>query len=52
VVYEGEFTYNKISGIGTYLWSDGSVYKGSVVNGLRHGEGRFVANGESATYEG
>lgn len=52
VVYDGEFTYNKIQGIGTYRWPDGSVFTGSVVNGLRHGDGKFIASGESAIYEG
>lgn len=37
VVYEGEFTYNKIEGEGTYTWPEGSSYTGTVVNGLRHG---------------
>lgn len=35
VVYEGEFTYNKIQGHGVYRWTDGSIYTGQVVNGLR-----------------
>jgi len=35
VVYEGEFTYNKIQGVGFYKWPDGSIYNGQVANGLR-----------------
>lgn len=41
VIYEGDFTYNKIEGDGTYLWPDGSKYVGTVINGLRHGFGKF-----------
>lgn len=52
VVYEGEFTYNKIEGQGTYLWPEGSTYTGVVVNGLRHGQGKFVTADKSAIYEG
>ena len=28
VVYEGDFTYNKIEGEGKYFWPDGSTYIG------------------------
>lgn len=52
VVYEGEFTFNKIEGEGTYAWPEGSLYTGTVVNGLRHGQGKFVTADQSATYEG
>lgn len=52
VVYEGEFTYNKIEGQGTYSWPEGSTYTGTVINGLRHGQGKFVTADKSAIYEG
>lgn len=28
VVYDGDFTYNKIEGEGKYFWPDGSTYIG------------------------
>ena len=32
----------KPEGRGEYIWSNGNVYKGELVNGLRDGKGVFV----------
>lgn len=50
--YEGDFVYNSLTGNGEYFWTDGSYYKGQVVNGLRHGQGVFEAADKKATYTG
>lgn len=50
IVYDGEFTDNRITGKGAYKWPDGSTYEGEVKDGLRHGFGKYMV--DDATYEG
>lgn len=33
--------YGKPEGFGQYKWSNGSVYKGQFLNGLKHGHGKW-----------
>lgn len=38
-MYIGEYINGKPEGYGEYYWSNGSCFKGSFANGLRHGKG-------------
>lgn len=51
-MYKGEFRENEITGVGNYQWMDGSTYKGSVLNGLRHGKGKYDNKKEGIVYDG
>ncbi len=35
--YEGDFCYGELTGTGTILFEDGSLYEGEVLNGKRCG---------------
>lgn len=51
--YTGTFKWGALTGIGTIQWKDGSVYTGSVVNGVREGKGKYRCNGPKIfVYEG
>ena len=52
VIYEGEFTENRITGRGHYNWPDKSWYKGFVKDGLRHGEGEYESPNDGIKYNG
>lgn len=51
-IYIGEMSDNKITGDGQYTFSEGSVYNGKVLNGLRHGYGVYEHKEENIKYEG
>ena len=40
------------SGVGCYIFSDGCVYKGEVMAGVRHGHGRYENPSTQISYEG
>ncbi|MFO0117852.1 MAG: hypothetical protein ACK521_09655, partial [bacterium] len=48
----GEFRENEITGKGQYIWADGSSYDGAVLNGLRHGKGKYINMKEGVEYNG
>ena len=50
--YIGEIHNNKISGTGKYIFPDGAIYNGEILNGLRHGYGVYEHNLEFIKYEG
>jgi hypothetical protein len=50
--YYGEFRNNEITGKGRYEWTDKSYYHGYVLNGMRHGEGKYVNKVEGVEYNG
>ena len=50
--FQGEFKDNIVSGKGEYLWPDGSVYKGDVQDGFRHGQGTFFCSSSPSIYSG
>ena len=52
LIVQGDFENNVVSGMGTYMWPDGSVYKGDVENGFRHGKGTFYCADNPSIYSG
>jgi len=40
--YAGEWYYNKKTGEGHMIYTDGSEYRGGLVNGVKHGYGCYV----------
>ena len=51
-VYQGQFTFNQITGKGVYQWPDGAFYEGDVLNGRREGQGEFITPSNTAKYVG
>lgn len=49
--YTGAFKQDKMTGSGTYRWSDGSVYEGDLQDGRPHGHGKFTWP-EGSSYDG
>mmetsp|Transcript_10257 Transcript_10257/g.23111 ORF Transcript_10257/g.23111 Transcript_10257/m.23111 type:complete len:395 (-) Transcript_10257:8-1192(-) len=49
--YKGSWKRDKMTGSGTYRWSDGSVYEGFFVDGRPHGHGKFTWP-EGSSYDG
>lgn len=43
--YEGEFSANKLHGIGTYTDSRGFTYTGQFINNCKQGIGKTIKNG-------
>ena len=43
--YEGEFSANKLHGIGTYTDSDGHIYTGQFIQNCKQGIGKLFKNG-------
>ena len=41
----------KLTGSGFYNWPDGSIFNGSILDGLRHGEGQYTCSA-GQFYEG
>ena len=41
-----------ITGEGSYVWADGSAYRGDVESGLRHGKGTFFCATNPSVYSG
>ena len=51
--YSGTFNWGTLTGTGTITWKDGSVYTGTVVNGVREGHGKYRHNGNDVfVYDG
>ena len=50
--YFGDMKLNKITGFGEYTFPEGSIYKGEVLNGLRHGQGIYENQKENLYYDG
>ena len=46
--YKGEYKNGKFDGKGKYIWTNGSCYEGSFIEGMRHGQGSW----KSASKEG
>ena len=54
-MYIGQYRLGKPTGEGSYIWKNGSMYKGGFKDGLKHGKGRWVKNKNkpnSNNYEG
>lgn len=49
--YDGAWKNGRMSGTGTYRWSDGSEYEGAFLDGRLHGYGRFTWP-EGSVYDG
>lgn len=47
-IYKGTLYKNSLSGIGTFIYTDGSIYEGSWKNDQKHGHGRFIDTNGSA----
>ena len=50
--WQGDFKDNVLSGKGEFIWPDGSVYKGDVEDGFRHGKGTFFCSNNPSIYSG
>ncbi len=51
-IYSGTFSQGKLTGSGTIWYSDGTIYKGQVVDGKRNGMGSFYAPNGKFQYDG
>ena len=46
-MYEGSFNNNSISGNGTRVYSDGTIYEGELLRDKKNGEGKVTYKDES-----
>jgi len=51
-IYSGTFSQGKLTGSGTFWYSDGTIYKGQVVDGKRNGMGSLYASNGKFQYDG
>lgn len=51
-IYSGTFSQGKLTGSGTIWYSDGTIYKGQVVDGKRNGMGALYAPNGKFQYDG
>jgi len=52
-IYAGTFQWGNLTGVGKISWPDGSIYEGSVQNGVRNGKGKFFSVGSNKfVYDG
>mmetsp|Transcript_54551 Transcript_54551/g.127513 ORF Transcript_54551/g.127513 Transcript_54551/m.127513 type:complete len:1021 (-) Transcript_54551:70-3132(-) len=52
IKYEGAMAMSEIEGFGKLTWPDGSRYEGSLHQGMRHGQGVYIAKDGHTRYSG